>query len=137
MVKSMLVLADTIAGDREKLRKLKEEERILRAKLEAEKAELAEMMTEEEVNNFRRGDRQFILTRNLHAGVRGGRQDDFFEWLRKNDLGDLIRETVHVKTLESWVKSYRDEETSELDLPDELRDLLNIFEKPDISVRKA
>lgn len=40
----------------------------------------------------------------LNCYVKKDVEQEFFEWLRGNNHGDLIKETVHHSTLKSWAK---------------------------------
>nr|WP_325300228.1 hypothetical protein [uncultured Dysosmobacter sp.] len=58
---------------------------------------------------------------------------DFFEVLREQGLGDIITETVNARTLSSTVKGIVEESGA---LPEELADILNVWETSDIIRRK-
>ena len=58
---------------------------------------------------------------------------DFFEVLREQGLGDLIVEKVDPRTLNSSVSAMAEEG----ELPEELAECLNIYEKLALSKRKA
>ena len=61
---------------------------------------------------------------------------DFFDVLREQGLGDIIVERVDPRTLQSSVKAMADELDGE-ELPEELVECLNIFEKLTLAKRKA
>lgn len=58
---------------------------------------------------------------------------DFFDVLREQGLGDLIVERVDPRTLQSSVSALAEEG----DLPEELAECLNVYEKLSLSKRKA
>ena len=58
---------------------------------------------------------------------------DFFEVLRNEGLGDLIKETVNVNTLSSSMKAYVEENG---ELSEDLARCLNVYETFDIQKRK-
>lgn len=60
---------------------------------------------------------------------------DFFTVLREQGLGDLIVEKVDPRTLNSTCKNLAEENDGEL--PEELMEVLNSYEKLGISKRKA
>lgn len=60
---------------------------------------------------------------------------DFFSVLREQGLGDLIVEKVDPRTLSSTCKNIAEENDG--DLPEELMECLNVYEKLGISKRKA
>lgn len=59
---------------------------------------------------------------------------DFFELLREQGIGDIIVERVDPRTLNSTCKAMVEEQG---ELPDELAEALNVYEKLGISKRKA
>ena len=59
---------------------------------------------------------------------------DFFEVLREQGLGDLIKETVNARTLQSTIRAMVEEQG---ELPEELADVINAYETLDIKRRKA
>ena len=62
----------------------------------------------------------------------------FFDTLRDQGLGDIIVETVNARTLQSTVASMQAElEENGEELPEELAQCLNIYEKLTITKRKA
>ena len=58
---------------------------------------------------------------------------DFFEVLRNEGLGDLIKETVNANTLSSSMKAYVEENG---ELSEDLAKCLNVYETYDIQKRK-
>ena len=59
---------------------------------------------------------------------------DFFELLREQGIGDIIVEKVDPRTLNSTCKGIVEEQG---ELPEELAEALNVYEKLGISRRKA
>lgn len=107
--------------------------------LEELKAEIADLMIDEEVPSIGYGDYTFSLQEKTVYNKKSDQEleangIDFFEVLRSQGLGDLIVETVNSRTLSSAVKNIVDE-TGEL--PDELLDVVNPFSFYDIARRKA
>lgn len=62
---------------------------------------------------------------------------EFFEVLREQGLGSIIKETVNVKTLQSTMKALDDELPEGEDLPEDLAKCLNIYSKLGINKTKA
>ena len=60
---------------------------------------------------------------------------DFFEVLREQGIGDIIVERVDPRTLNSTCRGMAEENDGEL--PEELKEVLSIYEKLGISKRKA
>ena len=62
---------------------------------------------------------------------------EFFEVLREQGLGSIIKETVNAKTLQSTMKALDDELPKGEDLPEDLAKCLNIYSKLGINKTKA
>lgn len=62
---------------------------------------------------------------------------EFFEVLREQGLGSIIKETVNAKTLQSTMKALDDELPEGEDLPENLAKCLNIYSKLGINKTKA
>lgn len=62
---------------------------------------------------------------------------EFFEVLREQGLGSIIKETVNAKTLQSTMKALDDELPEGEDLPEGLAKCLNIYSKLGINKTKA
>lgn len=62
---------------------------------------------------------------------------EFFEVLREQGLGSIIKETVNAKTLQSTMKALDDELPEGEDLPEDLAKCLNICSKLGINKTKA
>ena len=61
----------------------------------------------------------------------------FFDVLRDQGLGDIIKETVNPRTLQSTVAAMKEDLGEDQDLPEDLTQCLNIYEKLTITKRKA
>ena len=62
----------------------------------------------------------------------------FFDVLRDQGLGDIIKETVNPRTLQSTVAAMKEDHLGEdQDLPEDLTQCLSIYEKLTITKRKA
>ena len=107
-------------------------------KLEALKSEIAEMMIDEDVPKMSVNGYCFSLSSKtiyskkseadlLAAGL------NFFDVLRYNGLGDLIKEQVNQRTLNSTCNNMIEEEGS---LPESLASVLNSYDTYDITRRK-
>ncbi len=62
---------------------------------------------------------------------------EFFEVLREQGLGSIIKETVNAKTLQSTMNALDDELPEGEDLPEDLAKCLNIYSKLGINKTKA
>lgn len=67
----------------------------------------------------------------LFASIKGGMKEEAYQWLRDNDLADLVTETVNASTLSAVAKSMA-EENRELN-----EDLFSVAILPTTSVTKT
>lgn len=104
------------------------------------KAEIAEMMIDEDIPSQGYGDYVYSLQDKVKYSKRGDAQLmekglDFFEVLREQGLGDLIKEIVSPRSLQSAMKEIADENDGEL--PPELDEVVSSYEMTDIARRKS
>lgn len=104
------------------------------------KAEIAEMMIDEDIPSQGYGDYVYSLQDKVKYSKRGDAQLmekglDFFEVLREQGLGDLIKETVNPRSLQSAMNEIADENDGEL--PPELDEVVSSYEMTDIARRKS
>ena len=96
--------------------------------------ELVQAMLEEEMANFVRSGQMFYLSTKIFANADKTRKSELFEWLKKNDYGDMVQETVNANTLAAFVREILDEQEK---LPEQLDQLVNVYEKTLVGMRKA
>ena len=104
------------------------------------KAEIAETMIDEDIPSQGYGDYVYSLQDKVKYSKRGEaylqeRGLDFFEVLREQGFGDIIKETVNANTMQSTMKAVADENDGEL--PPELDEIVSSYEMTDISRRKS
>jgi len=108
------------------------------AAIEAAKNEIAQQMIDDDCPRISSGGYSFSLTQKTsyskkseadlaEAGV------DFFEVLREEGLGDIIKETVAAQTLQSTIKAYVEEHG---ELSEALSQIVREYEFNDITRRK-
>lgn len=108
------------------------------ASIEAAKNEIAQQMIDDDCPRISSGGYSFSLTQKTsyskkseadlaEAGV------DFFEVLREEGLGDIIKETVAAQTLQSTIKAYVEEHG---ELSEALSQIVREYEFNDITRRK-
>lgn len=108
------------------------------AAIEAAKNEIAQQMIDDDCPRISSGGYSFSLTQKTsyskkseadlaEAGV------DFFEVLREEGLGDIIKETVAPQTLQSTVKAFVEEHG---ELSEALSQIIREYEFNDITRRK-
>lgn len=104
------------------------------------KAEIAETMIDEDIPSQGYGDYVYSLQDKIKYSKRGEAELqekglDFFEVLREQGFGDIIKETVNANTLQSTMKAVADENDGEL--PPEIDEIVSSYEMTDISRRKS
>lgn len=134
MADSMFALADelrVLRGTKDTLNaNLKECNR----RIEEAEAALAELMVSEEVQNFTRDGYTFYLLNRVFASAVKDRKEELYEWLKTNNFGGLVKETVNANSLRAFIKEQM-EDTDEL--PEGLKDLVNVYEKTTVGLRAA
>ena len=117
---------------------LAEQTKANNSEIEFVKKELTQMMVDEECASVSRGGFKYILQEKVVYQKRSEEdlaknETPFFEFLRDEGMGDIIKETVDVRTLSSTIKSMV-EEVGEL--PEHFLDYIRPYETLDIMKRK-
>lgn len=106
--------------------------------IESLKAEVATIMIDEECPQISRNGFRYSLAQKVIYSKKS--EDDlmakginFFDELRECGLGDLIKETVNPRSLQSQLSEIVENEGT---LPVNLQDCINVFEVMDITKRK-
>ena len=128
----MMTLADEVL----ELRKIKTDvERQLKdinAELESREWELISVMTDKEVDSFKRNGVNFIVATKEFRSANPETKDELYLQLRNRGMDYLF--TVNAQTLSAKVKELT--EDNEGVLPEWLNGLINTYEKQYISIRK-
>lgn len=130
----MFELADKLKTLRDEKRQRDEELKALNAEIEETQEKLVAAMVDEEMQNFNRAGNLFYLSTRTYASPQAGQQEALYDWLRKNGYGDLVRETVYAQSLSAFVKELLGEED---ELPKELGELVKVYEKTGVGIRKS
>ena len=104
---------------------------------EAQKAEqeLLEIMTEDEMPKFVHMGTSFSMSNKIFASAKADKKEELMQALKDNDYGDLVKEQVNAQSLRSAVIEMMEENDEEV--PQWIADLVNVYEKPVINMRKA
>ena len=129
----LFATADTLADLRDQKKKAEDALKEINEMISQTEEQLVAQMVEEEMQNFTRNGRQFILTSRTYANAKAGMMPKVCEWMKDNGLADMVKESVHPQTLQAWVKEQIEEAGA---LPEELSELVNVYEKSGISIRK-
>jgi len=125
--------ADTLADLRDQKKKAEDALKEINERIAQTEEQLVAAMVAEEMQNFTRNGRQFVLTSRTYANAKAGMMPAVCAWMKDNALGDMVKESIHPQTLQAWVKEQIEEAGA---LPEELEPLLNVYEKSGISIRK-
>ena len=127
-------LADQLAALKQRKRELEDELKEVNAKIGRVDQELSNLMLEEELQSFNRNGQTFYVNTKTFASAIPDKKQELFAWLKENGYGDMITETVNHNTLSAFVR----EMLSETDqLPEGLEELVNVYEKTTVGIRKA
>nr|PZN59543.1 MAG: hypothetical protein DIU58_17855 [Sphaerobacter thermophilus] len=131
---TMFELADRLLDLRERKEQLSEQLKAVNAEIEEVDRQLAELMLSEEIQSFVRSGRMFYLKTETYVSASADRKPELIQWLKDHGLGDIVQETVHPRTLSATLKEMLEEND---ELPPDLAELVNVFEKTTVSLRKA
>jgi len=126
-------ISDKLVILRDRKKELEDELKEVNSDITETEEQLVAAMVEEEMQNFTRNGRQFILTNRTYANAKAGMMPEICSWMKDNGLADMVKESVHPQTLQAWVKEQLEEVGA---LPKELGEMLNVYEKSGISIRK-
>jgi len=130
----IFTLADELAELKDRKKALDDELKAVNARIAEVEEELSNRMLEEEIQSFQRSGKTFYVTTKVFANAVPERKNDLFVWLKEHGFGDMITETVNANTLSAWVREQLEESES---LPEGLEELVNVYEKTSVGIRKA
>lgn len=96
---------------------------------------LAQAMLDAELDQVGRHGINWKLKPTTKYSKKSGMDDELFEVLRQNGLGDLIKETVNAQTLQGAMSELAKENDDEL--PEDFTEVISVYEYMDVSHRKA
>ena len=103
--------------------------------IERVRRELADMMIDTEVDRISSGGFTFTLSEKVNFSKKGGVDEILFDTLREDGLGDIIKETVNPRTLESALKEIAEQNDGEL--PPQYDGLVSVYRYMDVGRRKV
>lgn len=115
--------------------RLAEEVKENNALVEKCRNELADAMLEAEVPSMTFLGYSWTVTPKTKYNKAAGADEELFEQLRADGLGDLIKETVNQNTLQAALKNLAEENGG--DLPENYTGLINEYSFNDITRRKS
>lgn len=128
-------LAETLTKAKARKDKLKELTTENQEVIDKTETELAQLMINEEMQNFKKNGVVYYLTTKMNCNAIAGMQEELFTTLREHGAGDLVKESVNGNSLKSWVKEVMEQNGDEL--PDYLEGKVNIFERSVCGTRRG
>lgn len=133
----MFTLADMLKTLKDQKKVLADKEKEYNSVIEMTELLLYQKMVEEDMQNFKRKGSIFYLNSRTLASVKAGMNDDINTWFREHEMGDLVKEAINNQTLNSQLNGMMGEGGTPDDLPEDLRVLLNFYDKLQVGVRKG
>jgi len=134
MAEDILGLADGLKELKEYKKRLEEQLKDVNEQIALMEERLAEMMIAEEMQNFTKNGQLFYLSTRTYASPVADRKEELYAWLKEHGYGDLVQETVNANRLAAFVREQLDEAD---ELPEGLAELVNVYEKTTVGIRKA
>ena len=128
-------MADKLKAAKEHKTELETQVKEMNAQIEQLDRALSDAMAEQEVERFSHSGSTFYLNTRLYASPASGRKDALMRALKENGYGSIVVETVNAGTLSSFVKEQM--AANEDELPAWLSDVVSVFEKTTVGVRKG
>ena len=128
-------MADKLKAVKEHKTELETQVKEMNAQIEQLDRALSDAMAEQEVERFSHSGSTFYLNTRLYASPASGRKDALMRALKENGYGSIVVETVNAGTLSSFVKEQM--AANEDELPTWLSDVVSVFEKTTVGVRKG
>lgn len=126
-------LANRLVVIRDEKDALAEREKELNKLEEETERQLFELMISEDLEKFTYAGRTFRPEVKTYASIKAECKEEAFAWLKENGFGDLVKEQVNAQSLTSLYKELDDNG----ELPEEFAQLLNVYQKQKIAVRRG
>jgi len=133
-VQQIIELATKLKELKDKKKETEQLLKTLEAEIEETEALLSQEMVNSEVQNFNKDGTTFYLQTKTYASIRPEYKQQVYDWLKANGFESLVYETVNPQRFSAFIKELLEEED---ELPGELKDKVNIFEKITVGMRKA
>ena len=135
MNNELFEMADKLKAAKDRKKELDAMVKEVTAEIDQLDENLSDAMAEQEVERFSRNGNTFYLNSRLYASPLAGRKDDLMQTLKDNGYGSLVVESVNANTLASFVKEQK--AMNEDEVPAWLNDVISVFEKVTVGVRKG
>lgn len=84
---------------------------------------------------FSRNGNTFYYTTKVFVSPNKSRKEELYDWLTNNGFDHMVQTNVNTNTLRSAVREMMDDNDG--DVPDDIAELVNVYEQPTIGVRKS
>ena len=128
-------MAAKLKAAKERKKELESQVKEVNAEIEQLDLALSDAMAEQEVERFSHSGSTFYLNTRLYASPASGHKDELMQALKDNGYGSIVVETVNAGTLSSFVKEQMAANDDEI--PAWLSDVVSVFEKTTVGVRKG
>jgi len=133
-MQTIFELAAKLKMLREEKKEVEERHKVIEAEIEETENQLSQEMVNAEIQNFNKDGTTFYLQTKTYANIKPGFKQEVYDWLKANGFESLVYETVNAQRFSAFIKELLEEED---ELPTELKDKVNIFEKITVGIRKA
>ena len=128
-------MADRLKAAKEMKKDLESQVKEVNAEIETLNHDLSLAMAEEQVDKFSRNGSTFYLHMRLYASPAAGMKDELMQRLKDHGYGSIVTETVNANTLSSFTSEQV--QCNDDVLPEWLGEVLNVYEKVTVGVRKG
>ena len=132
MEDKMLEVADKVCELRKQKADLDAQIKVVNKELEQTEWELINIMTDKEIDSFKRNGVNFVIATKEFRGANPETKDELYLQFRNRGMDELF--TINAQTLSAKIKELT--EDNEGVMPEWLDGLVNVFEKTYISIRK-
>ena len=133
--KQIFELAYKLKTAKDRKKELEAQVKELNVEIDSLDTALSDAMAESEVDKFSRNGSTFYLNSRLFASPQAGRKDALMQALKDNGYGSIVVESVNANTLASFCREQR--AANEDELPDWLKDVVNVYDKITVGIRKS
>lgn len=109
-------------------RELEAQVKELNAEIAAAQEQAINAMLESGVTSVKVDGATIYISSQVSASPADGDEERMCNALEMLEWGDIVKRTVNRNTLASFVKGFRDEESGEIDLPTELKEVIKVTE---------
>jgi hypothetical protein len=131
----MLYWADRLLQIKQDIEDVELESKRLNNLYQNAEKQLFDMMTGQQVEQFKRGGFSFTPTVKTRASIRSEHKEQALEWLKQSEFSDIVKETVNAQTLTSMVKEWQ--ESGVTDEIEPFFEMLNLYDQQSISIKRG